>query len=735
VRHVKRPDNSEADLEKTDELPSLDVSSYEAQLRSASPEGELPASGVADTFAEKNRTPPLTELSPAETLKDIEAWVAEQDARAREYERVLAELQAARNESQARADSLALELEGAQKALHTALSRANDGERAALDHDTRARAAESRTAELQIELDEARREIAAAVARIAATTTELALANESLAAKTQQHDGMRLQHAELARVLAERSERMTQVESDLASLHTQIAQANGELAQRAEHLAAIQKENETRLAEAHAVAQERDALAMRIASLLENVQSSEWKRNVWEGIWHELDSELADARTVLARVEAERADLAATVEKVSAQLSERDAAIAHLEADRAAQALALADLNTTRSREQESYAVRTQELRVHGEVLAAQIESLEKRWQRSTELVAAREQELAEMRAVRTSLEDMLRSAQAGEVGHAARVAELETLTSNLGHALQAQTDATTRANALIEARERELMDEQARARELETQVQAALRQATDLTAAAKSTEAALGAHREELALSQMRVASFEREATSQSERLASLQAELAQAKALAEQAETSRKLIEDEVERLRRELQRESERAATLDDTQRKLALELERTRGALDERELQLRRLERYATSTSQVLSRIRVGIVRGEGSPASQAPEYPHGNATLVPLDDSDAPALPLGQHTTIGRAPESDLCLTDSSVSRRHAIVTIGPNGAFIEDAQSVNGVTVNRRRVHQARLADGDVIELGIRRFRFTTSLIGTKAGGSRAPSN
>jgi pSer/pThr/pTyr-binding forkhead associated (FHA) protein len=90
-------------------------------------------------------------------------------------------------------------------------------------------------------------------------------------------------------------------------------------------------------------------------------------------------------------------------------------------------------------------------------------------------------------------------------------------------------------------------------------------------------------------------------------------------------------------------------------------------------------------------------------------------------LVRLDDSDAPALPLGRHTTIGRAPESDLCLKDSSVSRRHAVVTIGPRGAFIEDIRSVNGVTVNRQRIRHARLADGDVIELGLRRFRFTTT--------------
>jgi pSer/pThr/pTyr-binding forkhead associated (FHA) protein len=49
------------------------------------------------------------------------------------------------------------------------------------------------------------------------------------------------------------------------------------------------------------------------------------------------------------------------------------------------------------------------------------------------------------------------------------------------------------------------------------------------------------------------------------------------------------------------------------------------------------------------------------------------------------------------------------------------VTIGPKGAFIEDIRSVNGVTVNRQRIRHARLADGDVIELGLRRFRFTTT--------------
>jgi multidrug efflux pump subunit AcrA (membrane-fusion protein) len=265
-------------------------------------------------------------------------------------------------------------------------------------------------------------------------------------------------------------------------------------------------------------------------------------------------------------------------------------------------------------------------------------------------------------------------------------------------------------------------VDERNRVSSLEAERQAALRHAEDRSAAVQATEAALSGHLEQLAARQERLTNLEREATSQSERLANLQAELAEAKTLTQQAEASRLPVENELGRVRSELQRESERAGALDAAQQKLALELEWTRGARDERELQVRRLERYASTSAQVLSRIKVGIERGNSTSPSETLEVPPDDgATLIPLDDSDAPALPLGRHTTIGRAPESDLCLKDSSVSRRHAVVTLGPKGAFIEDIRSVNGVTVNRRRIRHARLADGDVIELGLRRFRFTTA--------------
>ena len=145
----------------------------------------------------------------------------------------------------------------------------------------------------------------------------------------------------------------------------------------------------------------------------------------------------------------------------------------------------------------------------------------------------------------------------------AARLAQLEALVTDSGHALQAQIEATKRANTSTETRERELADERTRASALEAQLQAAMRHATDLSAA-QSTETELKIHLEQLAASQDRLASFEREATYQSEWLANLQVELAHAEVRAEQAEASRRPVENGLRRARTQLQRETERGAS---------------------------------------------------------------------------------------------------------------------------------------------------------------------------
>jgi pSer/pThr/pTyr-binding forkhead associated (FHA) protein len=71
-----------------------------------------------------------------------------------------------------------------------------------------------------------------------------------------------------------------------------------------------------------------------------------------------------------------------------------------------------------------------------------------------------------------------------------------------------------------------------------------------------------------------------------------------------------------------------------------------------------------------------------------------------------------------HMTIGRSPECEIFLDDVTVSRRHALVVRRADGCSIEDLGSLNGTYVNRRRVEQARLEDGDEVQIGKYRLTF-----------------
>lgn len=63
--------------------------------------------------------------------------------------------------------------------------------------------------------------------------------------------------------------------------------------------------------------------------------------------------------------------------------------------------------------------------------------------------------------------------------------------------------------------------------------------------------------------------------------------------------------------------------------------------------------------------------------------------------------------------VGRAPDNDLVLDESSVSARHARIDVEPDGAFVTDLGSTNGTFVDGRRVTgSAELTVGLVLALG-----------------------
>jgi hypothetical protein len=70
------------------------------------------------------------------------------------------------------------------------------------------------------------------------------------------------------------------------------------------------------------------------------------------------------------------------------------------------------------------------------------------------------------------------------------------------------------------------------------------------------------------------------------------------------------------------------------------------------------------------------------------------------------------------TTIGRTPDCDIFLDDVTVSRRHAIVAKGARTFTLEDLGSLNGTFLNRHRIEQADLENGDEVQIGKYRLTF-----------------
>ena len=77
--------------------------------------------------------------------------------------------------------------------------------------------------------------------------------------------------------------------------------------------------------------------------------------------------------------------------------------------------------------------------------------------------------------------------------------------------------------------------------------------------------------------------------------------------------------------------------------------------------------------------------------------------------------------------IGREPDNHIVISDSSVSRYHATISVGPTAAVLTDNGSSNGTYVANQRVSTARvLNEGDRVRFGDVEFRF-------RAGGRKPP--
>ena len=105
------------------------------------------------------------------------------------------------------------------------------------------------------------------------------------------------------------------------------------------------------------------------------------------------------------------------------------------------------------------------------------------------------------------------------------------------------------------------------------------------------------------------------------------------------------------------------------------------------------------------------------------AAAADALPAGSALLIVQRGPGAGSRYLLDTDTVsaGRHPESDIFLDDITVSRRHVEFTRAEGTYRVADVGSLNGTYVNRDRIEEALLQNGDEVRIGKFRLVFFNS--------------
>ena len=123
---------------------------------------------------------------------------------------------------------------------------------------------------------------------------------------------------------------------------------------------------------------------------------------------------------------------------------------------------------------------------------------------------------------------------------------------------------------------------------------------------------------------------------------------------------------------------------------------------------------------------LSPIETGGDFGDEDIVVSMGDYPAGMGLLVVRRGPNAGSrFALSEaKTTIGRHPDSDIFLDDVTVSRRHAEIQNADGRFTVTDAGSLNGTYLNRERIEEADLRNGDELQIGKFRLVFLQDMAG-----------
>jgi chromosome segregation ATPase len=731
---VDKISSQEVDLDRTDRLPVLDGTVFDADVEDDAV--RMDYTPVVATLKSDFPRPSGVDLpSLAESVRSVEERIARQNAEFEALNRTYEKTREAEAAAVARANGLATDLVAVRGQLETEQTRSREIDKALAEKNAAAEIARARIEESLRDAERYQSESRTLKDTLAARDAAIAQVLHSLGERDAQLNALQREHAKIVPALEERSREGIELAADLRSTRERFAAITVELANTQQSVAALTARVRTGEDELKSTRRELNQAKTQSVSYLEQLRSREWRRGFDQNLFRELDAKIGAVQDDRGVLQSERDQLRQRVSDLESKLAARDEAIAKLQA-------AAADDETLRAK----HEIKLRQVEDARTELMYKITELDGVRNRLQGEVAARDAKIAELKAVavddgllRINQEVKLRHADDARAEFMRQITALEEERSRLNGDLAARDETIANLNAAAAA------GESARAQH-ELVLQQVERACADLTTQVAGLDKERGRLLGELALRDAAVAEAKAEAESAAERsseqLASsreqhaalaeqihaLQSELEkrdeEMAALAAQLQEARgplEPIEAEVKRLTEELGTRAQSLEQLSEENRTLRAALERARGALEEREFLIRRLERSESNNANVLGRIQTSIERlGSPSGAAGAAAVPvECAAELIRIDGQHSTSHVLARRTRIGRATGCEMQIDSSSVSRHHALVLMSSRDVIIEDLNSTNGVLVNGRKVSRQLLNDGDVLTIGEAQFRLS----------------
>jgi len=418
---------------------------------------------------------------------------------------------------------------------------------------------------------------------------------------------------------------------------------------------------------------EREQLQAQLASCLERLQNREAHRAIYETTLRELDGELADAALRAEENEGRANELAAELEASERRL--RD---------------------VVRERDEAR--------RTHETAFA----------QQAIERVASEQ--------TRSALESRLAELTTEGADARARLLAMEaTLNDSQRHA-QAETLANAAATERLRATEAEIASSQKELADARLEITRGRASLSDLTVALERSQTTLAEQRRLLEERESLAQAMAARHVEVVELIAPMRQQIVELTARLATPSQERRALEERVAILTKEAAESHSRLIRLESMNVELRATVKQLHASLAERDAELQRATRIASTNAYALGRVQSSIDElGRGLTASEGAPEETQVSILTRIDGGHNHSFVLRARTTIGRNPDNDLSLAMGSVSRHHAVLIPGFHSALLQDLGSTNGVLVNKRRVRCARLEHGDVIKLGEARFRYTVA--------------